>query len=257
MQREILPFSFVPGWALIGTNSFSFYLGWQRRGRKEKICKPVTIVEALSRDVCWLCTSAKISNEGRGNLLLLIKGRNSTNLIIYVDPSSSTNNQLLSASSAQELVGFIEQVGRMTWAPSPSLLLLMVCCHAAQKTPQREPIVKGKERKRGRWEGRREEGGEREEGRGRERRTGGRKEQLKTQLPPDIFRGSWCPYILKILIYSTTDSWKNKQILRKRSDSQKPLFSHHSTICIDITLPLAWMSCLHSDGSPVAREVHP
>lgn len=57
---------------------------------------------------------AKISNEGRGNLLLLIMGRNNTNLIIYVDPSLSTKNQLLSASSAEDLVGLIEQVGRMT-----------------------------------------------------------------------------------------------------------------------------------------------
>jgi len=56
-----------------------------------------------------MCPSAKISNAGRANLLLLIMGRNSTNLIIYVDLSLSTKNQLLSASSAEELVGFVEQ----------------------------------------------------------------------------------------------------------------------------------------------------
>lgn len=118
---------------MIETHSFCFYQGCQRWVRKEKICKPIIIVEALSREVCWLCTSAKISNEGKRNLLLLIMGRNSTNLIINVDPSLSTKNQLLSASSAQELAGFMVQVGRMTWPLSLSLLLLMICCHAVQK----------------------------------------------------------------------------------------------------------------------------
>lgn len=141
---------------------------------RKKIWKPITIVETLSREVCWLCTSAKILNEGRGNILLLIMGRNSTNLIVYVDPSLSTQNQLLSASSAQELLGFIEQVGRMTSAPSLSLLLLKTYWSATQKL-QCEPIVKGKERKRGRQKGWREEGGEREEKRGRER--GGKDEE--------------------------------------------------------------------------------
>lgn len=154
MQRKILPFSFIPSWALIETHSFCFYQGCQRWVRKEKICKPIIIVEALSREVCWLCTSAKISNEGRRNLLLLIMGRNSTNLIIYVDPSLSTKNQLLSASSAQELAGFMVQGGKMTWALSLSLLLLMMCCHAVQKLHgvnlQREEEKRNKEDKTGR-----------------------------------------------------------------------------------------------------------
>jgi len=59
----------------------------------------------------------------------------------------------------------------------------MICCHAAQKTPQCEPIVKGKERKRGRLEGQREEGAEREEGRGRKR---GGKEEERNSLKPSF-----------------------------------------------------------------------
>lgn len=135
MQRKILPFSFVPSQALIETHSFSLLsrVAEVSEERKKKICKPIIIVEALSREVCWLCTSAKISNEGRRNLLLLIMGRNSTNLIIYVDPSLSTKNQLQSASSAQELAGFMARVGRTTWALPLSLLHLMMCCHAVQK----------------------------------------------------------------------------------------------------------------------------
>lgn len=53
---------------------------------------------------------------------------------------------------------------------------------------------------------RREEGGRGRKGRiemKREGRKGSRKQPLKPQLPLDIFRGSSCPYILKILIYSS------------------------------------------------------
>lgn len=65
---------------------------------------------------------------------------------------------------------------------------------------------------------RREEGGRGRKGRmekKREGRKGKRKEPLKPQLPLDIFRGSSCRYILKILIFSSwvTDE-KKEQILR-------------------------------------------
>lgn len=131
-----------------------FIKGGRGEWGKKKICKPIIIVEALSRDVCWLCTSAKISNEGRWNLLLLIMGRNSTNLIIYVDPSLSTKNQLQSASSAWKLAVFMARVGRTTWALPLSLLLLMSCCHAVQKLHsvnlQREEEKGNREEKKGR-----------------------------------------------------------------------------------------------------------
>lgn len=128
--------------------------------------------------------------------------------LYYFDPSLSTKNQLLSGSKAQELVGFTGQVGRMTWEPSPSLLLLMICCCAVQKPLHYETIVKGKEEKREK-ERKREESRKYEEWKvWEDMRKGRRKEQLKTWLPLDIFRRFWYLYI-SVLLYIEND-WKLK-----------------------------------------------
>lgn len=89
-------------------------------------------------------------------------GRNSTNLIIYVDPFLSTKNQLLSASSAQELDGFMAgwENDLSTVSELAAFDDILPCC---SKPPQCEPTVRGSERKQGRQEGKREEGGEKEE----------------------------------------------------------------------------------------------
>lgn len=149
------------------------------------------------------------------------------------------------------------QVGRMTWALSLSLLLLMKYCHAVQNLHsvnlQWEEAKGNKEDKKGR--GRKGEKWRMEMK--SEGRKGNRKQPLKPQLPLDIFRRSFCPYILKILIYGSWLADETKeQTLRKIDPILRKSFSF--IICpfsLIQTPPLKWMHCLHSDIWLAAREV--
>lgn len=164
-------------------------------------------------------------------------GRNSTNLIIYVDPSLSTKNQLLSASSAQELDGFMAgwENDLSTVSELAAFDDILPCCS--------KPVVwtyserKQKETRKTR----REEGGRGRKGRMKmksEGRKGNRKQPLKPQLPLDIFRGSFCPYILKILIYG---SWLADE--KKGADTQKidPILRNCFSFII---CPFSWYKLL-------------
>lgn len=197
------------------------------------------MAKALSREVCWLCTSAKISNEGRGNFLLLIMGKNSTNLILYFDPSLSTENQLPSASSAQELLAFTEQVGRIDLSTFSELAAFdMLPCCSKNLTRHCEPIVKEKE-----WKKKREEGRKHEEQRKGEE---GKKEGATLNST-----STWChqKVIVPINMYIFMHGiWlvmeKEKKKIKKSS-----FFFHSCNTCIALTLFLQWMSYLPWCGS--------